>query len=277
VWIEPIQNDDDHHHNFRSSNNDTNPDETPTEINNLTTSYLHSNSSTLISHQLYTHILSSQTNLTRLALSDSVAMDILEIIAEGSPHLERLAITLHERRPARVVSSLLAISKLSKLTLLSLAFRYSTNVIHERLASCAPAKYWRLLIQRLPQLQFLHVSASQLLLHGDFILDLLQPASSLKRIMLHHVALVASPPPMDSLDSNDPWETDTEQDILHGYEQDLELAQNTLDPWQRSPSLWQTVEGYILSLEQAERKGFTCFYSTDKVCFVKGFDDWTEA
>lgn len=276
VWIEPIQNDDDHHINS-NSNNDTDTDDVPTEINNLTTSYLHSNSSTLISHHLYTRILPSQSNLTRLALSDSVAMDILEIIAEGSPNLERLAITLHERRPSRVVSSLLAISKLSKLTLLSLAFRYSTNVIHERLASCAPAKYWKLLIHRLPQLQFLHVSASQLLLHGDFILDLLQPSSSLKRIMLHHVALVASPPPMSNFDSNDPWETDNEQDILHGYEQDLELAQNTLESWQRSPSLWQHVEGYILSLEQAERKGFTCFYSTDKVCFIKGFDDWTEA
>ncbi|KAI8335044.1 hypothetical protein BC941DRAFT_431084 [Chlamydoabsidia padenii] len=263
VWIEPIQkhNNDDHH--------TLDEQEDTTTINNLTTSYLHSNSSTLISPLLYTHILASQINLTRLALSDSVSMDILDIIADGSPHLERLAITLHERHPSRVVASLFAISRLNRLTLLSLAFRYATNIIHERLACSAPARYWPLLIQRLNRLEFLHVSASQLLLEGDFIVQLLQPSFSLKRIMFHHVALVS--PPRQQQPSNN-WDS-SNQDILHDYEQDLELAQNTIESWQRSTSLWQHVDGYILSLEQAERKRFTCFYSTDKVCFVKGFDD----
>ncbi|CAO3592217.1 unnamed protein product [Absidia cylindrospora] len=314
VWIEPIQHNSNststngggnssitvNNNNNSSSSTDNNSNNYSNEqdssiVNNLTTSYLYSNASTFISAHLYTHLLGAQFNLTRLALSDSVSLDILQVISQGSPYLERLAIAVHERHPSRVVASLTAISTLKRLTLLSLAFRYVSNIIHERLACCAPAISWRQLIQRLSRLQYLHVSASQLLCHGDFILGLLQPTSSLKRIMLHHLALVPTgssriylpsssttepiwPQQQHAWDDNNDGDIDKNaQSILHTYEEDLELAQNTIESWQQSTVLWNQVKGYVLSLEQAEQKGFKCFYSTDKVCFVKGFDDWTKS
>ncbi|KAI8096967.1 uncharacterized protein BX664DRAFT_383328 [Halteromyces radiatus] len=294
VWIEPCGISD-QPLSIISNNN------TMTGINNLTTSYLHSNQSTFIASSLYTHLLTSQSSLTRLALSDSVTLEILEALALGSPHLERLAIAIHEQHPSRVASCLFTLSKFKYLTLLSLAFRHVNNSFQQRLSCCVPAYHWTLFLHQLCRLQFLHISASQILVHDNFITELLQQSSStfstLQHIMLHHVALVPTPSTTTmtttttsssssslmikqqeqenkNKKNGQSLKQEDLQDTVRAYEQDLALAQNTIDSWQQSSHLWKQVDGYILSLDEAERKGFSCFDSADQVCFVKGFTDW---
>ncbi|KAI8393296.1 uncharacterized protein BYT42DRAFT_550558 [Radiomyces spectabilis] len=222
-----------------------------------------------IPSHIYVHMLSSQ-NLTRLALSDSIAYSTLEKIVEGSPKLEKLAIILHEMNPVLATRCILLLAKLDCLTILSLAFRHifpRTNT-YQRLPCCAPASAWSYFASHLPSLRLIHISATQLLLHSDFMLRLVTARSHLLHVMLHHIAWV----PDDELDIT---ELNDDQ-IAEAHAKDMATASDRMDAWQQDPCLWQDIQSYFLSYDEAELKGFRCFDETDQVCFVKGFDDWTK-
>ncbi|CAO3623136.1 unnamed protein product [Cunninghamella blakesleeana] len=282
VWIEPSIELD------TSSNN--NLSYTPTMINNLTTSYLHSKKITFVPSQLYTQVLTSNYYLTLLVLSDSIDLETLNSVVNGSPYLERMTISLHERYPPRVANCLLLISNLKHLTLLSLAFRYINNTGIERLPCCVPSFYWTFLIDQLNNLQFIHVSTTQLLLNDDFMNRITTSPTSfrIKNVMLHHLAMVPMTttiiPTQATLNILKHWKkqpfilTDHHHymmDIVKEYEKDHLTAQNNVHSW-HSSFFWNNIKHYILSLEEAEKKGYGCFDHLDKVCFIKGFDDWVE-
>ncbi|KAI9308251.1 hypothetical protein BJ944DRAFT_175141 [Cunninghamella echinulata] len=272
IWLEPTESEE----SYTSS------------INNLTTSYLHSKQVTLLSPQLYTQVLSSNYYLTLLVLSDSISLETLHTISHGSPYLERMTISLHERYPPRVVNCLLLISNLKHLTLLSLAFRFINNLEMERLPCCAPSHYWTFLLDQLHRLQFIHVSATQLLLNNDFMNRLVSsstsPSNVPKNVMLHHVAMMPTTT-VSALTMNilKGWKKNQQfiladyhmLDIVNEYETNHLMAQNNIQSW-HSSCIWDNIKDYILSLEQAERKGYNCFDHLDKVCFIKGFDDWVK-
>jgi hypothetical protein len=38
---------------------------------------------------------------------------------------------------------------------------------------------------------------------------------------------------------------------------------------------WKDIQDCFMSYEQAQKRGFSCFDLNDRVCFVKGFEEWT--
>lgn len=203
----------------------------------------------------YTSIFRDQ-RLTQLALSDSVSYGLLYTIVQGSPHLTKLAIVLHETEPATVTRCLLLLATLKRLSILSLAFRqvHPLSTAYVRLPCAAPAAAWSHFARQPLPLRLVHVSASQLLMRPD-TLSLL--ASRIPQIMLHPVAWVP-PDPADGLD------------IHEAYRFNREHAEATLDAWSKEEDTWNTLKPHLMTFKQAQEKGFQCFDSSDTVCFIKG-------
>ncbi|KAI9257272.1 hypothetical protein BDA99DRAFT_515974 [Phascolomyces articulosus] len=234
-----------------------------------------------IPHTAYDHLFSNQ-QLTHLALSDAICYPMLNRIVNGSPHLIKLAIIVKESEPILSTRCILLLAQLHQLRILSLAFRsvHPLSTDYERLPCRAPSQTWTYFAQHMSQLRLIHVSASQLLLTHDFFSTLFGPStpSALSQVMLHHVSHVVTPIHFDE------W---TDQQVVDAYHKEILTAQDTMDAWSSSSSLsasnassscmnegwWQ---GYFLTFDQAQEKGFRCFEQEDQVCFVKGFEDWCE-
>ncbi|KAG0167626.1 hypothetical protein DFQ28_005921 [Apophysomyces sp. BC1034] len=222
------------------------------------------NKATPIPIPLYRRLLSC--HLTQLALSDSLGFSLVQTIVQNSPKLEKLAIILHELEPVLVTRSILLLATLDSLVILSLAFRrvQPLSTVYERLPCCAPARLWSHFASRLPSLQLIHVSTSRLLLNSDFMARFFQRQR--QHVMLHHIAWCPKVNESDAIDEND------ENGLWTEYLNDLDNSVDTVDAWQSGE---QREHGrYILTCEEAKSIGFKCFDNTDRVCFVKGFDDW---
>ncbi|KAI8147516.1 hypothetical protein BJV82DRAFT_595806 [Fennellomyces sp. T-0311] len=217
-----------------------------------------------IPHTAYDHLFHAQ-NLTHLALSDAICYPMLTNIVAGSPRLIKLAIIVKESDPVLSTRCILLIAQLRRLRILSLAFRsvHPLSTDYERLVCGAPSYAWSYFAQHMNQLRLLHVSASQLLLSPDFLTTLFRKSPKLSQVMLHHVTYVTSV-------ALDEW---TDQQVLNAYRKELTTTKDTMDAWKQSHEEWQ---GYFLTHQQAQAKGFRCFEEGDHVCFVKGFEDWCE-
>ncbi|CAO3690842.1 unnamed protein product [Umbelopsis ramanniana] len=196
-----------------------------------------------ISQSIYTHILSYH-NLTQLALSDSISYSTLHTIATGSTNLEKLSIILDETDPILTNHCITLLASLYKLTILSLAFRnvdpYSGT--YERLPCTASPSVWSYFAARLPRIAHLHISAIEIRLTADFFVRLFTYHDQLPNVMLHHIR----------------WTDDDTSD---------ELVKDWLG--------WKDIQDCFMSYEQAQKRGLTCFDLNDRVCFVKGFEEWT--
>jgi hypothetical protein len=196
-----------------------------------------------ISQPLYTSILSHHS-LTHLALSDSIPYSTVHTIITGSSKLEKLAIILDETDPILTNHCIMLLASLSQLTVLSLAFRsvdpYSGS--YERLPCLASPAAWSYFAARLPRIALIHISAIEIRLTADFFVRLFTYHNHLPNVMLHHIR----------------WADD---------ETGNELVREWLG--------WKDIQDCFMSYEQAQKRGFSCFDLNDRVCFVKGFEEWT--
>ncbi|KAG2220014.1 hypothetical protein INT45_010382 [Circinella minor] len=226
-----------------------------------------------IPHTAYDHLFYNQ-QLTHLALSDAICYPMLNRIVTGSPQLLKLAIIIKESDPILTTRCILLLAQLRRLRILSLAFRsvHPLSTDYERLPCRAPSQAWTYFAQHMMDLRLIHVSASQLLLTHDFFSTLFNQQQQqqqlsfkklLSQVMLHHVTHVATPISFDA------W---TDQQVLDAYNKEIAITQDIMDPWLINND-WQ---GYFLTYDQAQEKGFRCFEQEDHVCFVKGFEDWCE-
>ncbi|KAI8067559.1 hypothetical protein BC940DRAFT_301035 [Gongronella butleri] len=271
VWLEPV-----------NAMDDTN---TPRR-NSLTSAYLASRAVTMIPAFLYTSLLANLPALTRIALSDSLSLDLVQCLVNGSPHLERVTLSLHEQQPTRIITALNALASLSRLAFMSLAFRYQTNDAQQRLPCALPAAQVHQWLAKLPaSLAFLHLSAQQLLLHPDTVAAIVQ-APRLAHVLLHHVAL--PPPPLtNSLSSSSiassssissPWQpnavqTEVPNDLARAYDHESINAQSSLAAWQFLPS-WPQLQPFVVPCAQVQQRGISAFDPINQICVVKGFDNW---
>ncbi|KAF7731651.1 hypothetical protein EC973_008821 [Apophysomyces ossiformis] len=224
-----------------------------------------SNKATSIPTPLYERLLSC--HLTRLALSDSLGYGLVQIIVESSPHLENLALILHEIDPVLVTRSILSLAMLDKLVILSLTFRrvQPLSTMYERLPCCAPARAWSHFASRLPSLQVIHLSASRVLLHTDFLSHFFEHPRS--HVMLHHIAWCPKTHGNDDLSSNG------ERALLDEYIDDLAYANDDIEAWKKEKELGKLMP-YLFTGEEARANGYRSLEITDRVCFIKGFSDW---
>lgn len=215
----------------------------------------------------YTQLLYHQ-QLTQLALSDPLSYSLIELIVRGSPQLSRLAIIVRETDPVCCTHALLLLGELKELHVLSLAFRnvHPLSTAYERLPCRAISSAWHYFADRLPQLQLIHVSASQLLLPADFFTRLLDSHPYLSHIMFHHIAYITNNAFEEYPAAND----NNTPSISTIYRNELAHANNGIDAWKHDPGF----EKHFLSFDQAYARGFRCFDENDNVCFVKGFEDW---
>ncbi|ORX60432.1 hypothetical protein DM01DRAFT_1160325 [Hesseltinella vesiculosa] len=234
-----------------------------TSPNNITTSYLASRAVVTIPHALYTRMLVHLPALTSLALYDSMFMELVCTLVAGAPNLERLTLSLHDQQPDRLWLSMDALTRLPRLTFLSLAFRYNTSTIPAEIAllPCAlPSGCIDRWLRHLPpSLSFLHISAFRLLLQPDTVLSLVKP-SSITRVLLHHVSLV----PVPSL----------APDETTAFEQERHMIMTTKAAWRSLPN-WPAIEPFLLTGEQVLRLGLPLVNRLDELCITRGFDDWT--
>lgn len=209
--------------------------------------------STQIPPHLYQAFI--QQNLTNLALNDSISHVLVQDIVQYSPGLEKLAIVLHELNPDHVSQSIQAISNLSKLSILSLAFRkyYPLSKESEKLPCHVPAATWTCFAQKLPLLTLLYISATRLIVNAEFITTLLSTSPQLSNIIIHNLGLVTTTPSLN----------DEEQDIRDVYLQECESLSFDIQDWTEKDGLY--------TYKEAKERGYHCFDETDQVCFIKGF------
>lgn len=217
--------------------------------------YLNSKSTQIPTH-LYQSLI--KQNLTNLALNDSISYSLVQDIVHYSPKLEKLAIVLHELNPYYVSKSLQAISNLSKLSILSLAFRkyYPLSKECEKLPCHVPAVTWTVFAQKLPLLTLLYISTTRLIVNSDFIPTLLNTSPQLSNIIIHNIGLVTTNP-IQPINDNE------EQAIRDIYLKDCESITFEIQDWNQKDHLY--------TFDQAKEKGYHCFDETDQVCFIKGF------
>lgn len=207
--------------------------------------------STLVPPALYQSFIQHH-HLTQLALSDTVNYKVIAGITHSSPHLEKLAIALHDIHPYYVHQSLQAIGQLSSLSVLSIAFREETAHISrasEKLTCQVPALSWQALASKLPLLNSLYISSSRVLLCSDFISTLLDTSPQLSNVIIHNIALVKQP--------------STSPELLEAYVSDLHHKSYAIEDW-------GDTEGFY-TYKQAKDKGFECFDEGDRVCYIRGF------
>ncbi|KAI9313063.1 hypothetical protein BX666DRAFT_1979152 [Dichotomocladium elegans] len=214
---------------------------------------------------LYARLFHHQL-LTQLALSESISFHMLNLIVTHSPCLEKLALILNETDPVLCTRCILLLTCLDKLQVLSLAFRsvHPLSIVHERLPCRTPASTWSYFASTLPCLRLMHVSASEVLLPLDFFTKLFHHHPQLSQCMFHAIAAV--PPITHDVTLYG------DQHVIGLYRSEWAAANhNDLSVWKQSNVRHQ---GSFLSYEQACEKGFRCFDELDRVCFVKGFEDW---
>lgn len=214
---------------------------------------------TAIPQHLFSSLLFKKHHLTHLALSsDSVDYTLVQEIVTWSPHLEKLATVIHDLNPFDVYRSIKAISQLSRLGVLSLAFSrfYPATKECEKLPCHAPAFAWSHFATSLPLLKLLYISTTRLLVYQDFIPSLLKTSPLLGNIMVHNVGLVTM-----------------EQQIVGKENEDRvrELYTRDVQHMTFDTEKWHTGKEWLYTYEQAKEKGFHCFDREDQVCFIKRF------
>ncbi|CAO3615074.1 unnamed protein product [Mucor hiemalis] len=232
------------------------PTRSNTHLIDTTLSFIHpfhyqNTNATLIPFAIYQSFIKHH-QLTQLALGDSVPYSVVQELITSSPYLEKLAIVLHDTDPVYVNKGLHAISQLSSLSILSLAFRRTDPISKEseKLPCHVPAQCWHKFASQLPSLKSLYISSSRVLLYPNFITTLFNTSPHLSNVIIHNIALVTSTP------------SDTHE-LFDAYTNDsLNISYSIQD--------WNTKDGFY-TCQQAKDKGFECFDETDQVCYIKGF------
>ncbi|CAM0136078.1 hypothetical protein VKS41_005535 [Umbelopsis sp. WA50703] len=197
----------------------------------------------VIAQPIFNRILSYHS-LTQLALSDSLSHSTVQTIVTGSQNLEKLAIILGEMDSTLTNHCITLLASLHRLTILSLAFRnvdpYSGT--YERLPCVASPSAWSYFAARLPHISLIHISATEIRLSAEFFVRLFTYHTNLPNVMLHHIR----------------W----------AYE---DATDDIVREWLG----WKDIQDHFMTQIEAQRRGFTCFDMNDRVCFVKGFEEWT--
>ncbi|KAI7888216.1 uncharacterized protein EV154DRAFT_545019 [Mucor mucedo] len=216
--------------------------------------YLNSKS-TPIPSSLYQSFFTQQS-LTHLALNDSVSHSLVSDIVHHSPLLEKLAIVLHDLDPLHVSQCIHHISQLSRLSILSLAFRkyYPLSKECEKLPCHVPSATWLHFASHFPHLTLLYISATRLLVDANFIPTLLHTSPHLSNIIIHNMALVVSP-----IDRSE-----EEENVRDMYLRECESLLFDVEDWTDH-------RNDLYTYEEAKERGYRCFDETDRVCFIKGF------
>lgn len=220
--------------------------------------YLNSKS-TPIPSSLY-HAFFTQQSLTHLALNDSVSHTLVLDIVGHSPLLEKLAIVLHDSDPLHLSQSIHGISQLTRLSILSLAFRkyYPLTKECEKLPCHVPSATWLYFASHLPHLTLLYISATRLVVSSEFIPTLLESSPQLTNIIIHNMALVV--PTTTTMRR----EEEEEENVREMYIRECESLSFKMEDW-------TAYRDDLYTYEEANERGYECFDETDQVCFIKGF------